>query len=136
MRRKLGKRGEWVVLELRVLRALKFMCDLKAPSKVKIFSSRLILGRLLTRDQLKKRGVLVDDRDCCYVLCFRALENPSHLFGSCTITSRIWDKVGEWIGDSVSMTNEELRSFLFFKDKVKVLDERGYLTSGCLEYYP
>lgn len=94
---------------------------MKAPSKVNVFVWRLILERNPTRDQLKKRGILVEDRDYVCVFCFRASENSNHLFDLCPITSRIWEKIGEWIGELVSFTNVELRSFLFFFDKVKVL---------------
>lgn len=111
-------------LQLTVLTKLGFMWKLKIPSKVSTFAWKYILSRLPTRDQLKKRGILVDDRDICYVFCFNAMENPNHLFVSCPYTSRIWNKVGTWMGNPVTLLNDELKNFGDHFDKIKALEER------------
>lgn len=64
------KRGNEIVLQGAVLRKPGFMWELKVPSKIRIFAWRFILGRLSTRDQLKKRGILVEDRDFCMCVLF------------------------------------------------------------------
>lgn len=107
-----------------MLRNQSFMWELKVLSKVSIFAWRFILGRLPTRQQAKIRGILVDDRECCCVFCFNVLEDSIHLFDSCPFTRRIWSKIGQWLGISDKMTNEELRSFFEHFDKIKAKDER------------
>ncbi|XP_058783901.1 uncharacterized protein LOC131658647 [Vicia villosa] len=109
---------------------LNFMWDIKAPSKVKIFAWRLILDRLPTRDQLKKRRILDNDRDCCLVLCSGEEESSKHLFESCPITRKIWNRVGGWIGDSCKLSIEELSSFFTVAEKIKGVEER--LTIGVI----
>ncbi|XP_058784991.1 uncharacterized protein LOC131659888 [Vicia villosa] len=118
------KRGTVVGLQSDVLSKLGFMWKLKVPSKVSIFAWRYILGRLPTRDQLNNRRILVGDRDCCYAFYFNAMENSNHLFVSCPFTSRILIKVGDWLGNLVTLTNVELRSYVDHFDKIKAIDER------------
>ncbi|CAI8590122.1 unnamed protein product [Vicia faba] len=89
-----------------VREALFFLWKLSAPSKdvwLKIFASRLPI-----RDQLRRRRIVVNDRDSCCMFCFREEENFSHLFDTCNFTRRIWDKVVEWIGGDVDLSAEEL----------------------------
>ncbi|XP_058777040.1 uncharacterized protein LOC131651391 [Vicia villosa] len=126
------KRGGFSVgLQEEVLSRISFIWKLKIPSKVGIFLWRFSLARLPTKDQLKKRGILNEDSDCCCVFCFQVLEDNYHLFDGCTITRRIWHKVGEWIGTtSINLSNEELRNFPDNFTKIKVVDER--LTVGII----
>ncbi|XP_058757877.1 uncharacterized protein LOC131631117 [Vicia villosa] len=123
-------RGSGVVLQDTILRKLGLIWRLKVLSKVSIFAWRLILGRLLTRENLKNRGILVEDRDCCCVFCFKALESSNHLFESCPFTTRIWNKVGDWLGNSVKITIEELKNFGEHLEKIKALEEQ--LTVGVI----
>ncbi|XP_058741966.1 uncharacterized protein LOC131614391 [Vicia villosa] len=112
------------------LRRIKFVWKIRVPSKVGIFGWRFVLGRLPTREQLKIRGIIVDDIDCCCVFCFQEMETSSPHFDSCPFTRRIWNKVGQWIGDNVNLQNEDLRNFLDHFDKIKAVKER--LTVGVI----
>lgn len=58
------------------------------------------------------------------------MENFHHLFDSFSFIRRIWNKVGEWLGDSVNLSNDELRNYLDYFDKIKTVDER--LTVGVI----
>src|SRR4051812_1495595 len=99
------------------------MWKLKVPFNVSIFAWRFILGRLPTRDQLKNRGILVDDRDYCCVLCFNVMDSSNHLFELCPYTIIIWYKVGVWLGILGKLTIDELKNFGDNFDKFKALEE-------------
>lgn len=101
------------------LRRIIFMWKLKVPSKVGIFIWRYLLGRLRTREQLKNRGILVEESDCGCVFCFQVLEDAHHIFDSLLFTRRIWSKVGECIGTSVGLSNEELRNYSDHYEKLR-----------------
>ncbi|XP_058755197.1 uncharacterized protein LOC131628381 [Vicia villosa] len=113
-----------------VLKKLSFLWQLSVPSKVGIFGWRFVLGRLPTRDLLKARGIIGNDSECGCVFCSSVPENLSHLFDSCSVTRGIWTKVGQWLGDSVNLSLEELRNFLDHADKVKAKEDR--LTVGII----
>ncbi|XP_058740984.1 uncharacterized protein LOC131629575 [Vicia villosa] len=117
-------RSSLAYLEEAERKKLSFLWNLEAPSKVKVLSWRMVLGRNPTRNQIKRRGILRDDNDCCCVFCFRHEEDSNHLFVDCPILDKLWEKVGVWIGNSISLSNLELRNYLAFFDKIKVLDER------------
>ncbi|XP_058786284.1 uncharacterized protein LOC131660936 [Vicia villosa] len=124
------KRDTENMVGIPVRKTLLAMWDIKAPSKVKIFAWRLILDRLPTKDQLKKRGILDTDRDCCCVFCSQEEESSKHLFDSCPITRNIWSRVGGWLGNSCNLSIEELPSFFTVSEKIKGVEER--LTLGVI----
>lgn len=57
------------------------------PPKISFFVWTVIRGRVLTVDNLKKRGMILVNR--CQ-LCESAEETLKHLFLECEITERIW----------------------------------------------
>lgn len=107
------KRGELPLLEEAVVRKFK-MWNLEVPSKVKVLAWRTVLDRNPTRQQLKRREILNSHIDYCCVFCFRHEEDYVHLFVECPILEKFGEKVGVWIGDSVSLTNLELKNYLAF----------------------
>lgn len=68
---------------------LAFLWEMKAPSRILIFSWRLIIDMLRTRDQQAKKDVVQSNSDKCYVFCFTKDESVTHLFDSCFISSHI-----------------------------------------------
>lgn len=56
------------------------------------------------------------------------MENSFRLFDGFPMTRRIWIKVGQWLGDAVILSNENLRNYVNHFDKVKAGEER--LTVG------
>ncbi|KAK2449929.1 hypothetical protein QL285_009079 [Trifolium repens] len=68
-----------------------------SPSKVIVFSWQALLGRLPTRSNLCRRGVvLVGGSTCVFCGLFDEVEN--HLFASCSWAWLVWLKVFKWFG--------------------------------------
>ena len=60
-----------------------------APSKAELLVWFLILGRLNTRDRLRRLNVLrINDLSC--PLCNSKVESTSHLFFSCKFAWELW----------------------------------------------
>ena len=57
--------------------------------KVGLFTWLLVKGRILTCENLRKRGVQGPSQ--CY-MCFQAKETMSHLLDNCPFVAAIWDK--------------------------------------------
>ncbi|XP_058731364.1 uncharacterized protein LOC131603122 [Vicia villosa] len=118
------RRGEEVMQPASVLRRLDFMWKLKVPSKVSIFAWRFILDRLPTRDILQRRGILSGNNDSGCALCFSFLESSAHLFDQCFYSTKVWEKVGNWLGVLDRLNIEELKYFGDNFDKIRTGEER------------
>ena len=57
--------------------------------KVATFSWMIVKGRILTGENLRKRGIQGPSQ-CC--LCSQAEETTNHLLDSCPFAAAIWDK--------------------------------------------
>nr|GFA62830.1 RNA-directed DNA polymerase, eukaryota [Tanacetum cinerariifolium] len=64
------------------------------PIKVNVFAWRAHLDRLLTRDNLAKRGVIMDSSLCS--ICGLFLENAQHLFFGCGLARSIAIRICHW----------------------------------------
>ncbi|CAI8598427.1 unnamed protein product [Vicia faba] len=93
--------------------------DFSVKSCFVALNSRLTFNRLPTRDQLVRRGIVIDDREKSCVFCFREEQSKAHLFGLCVVTRRIWSNGGIWLGRNLELSNEELASFILNCHKVK-----------------
>ena len=60
----------------------------KAPSKVAFFLWTASLGKILTTDNLRKRGIIITDW-CC--MCKARGESVNHLFIHCPVVSDLWN---------------------------------------------
>jgi hypothetical protein len=60
----------------------------KAPSKMAFFLWTASLGRILTTDNLRKRGIIIMDW-CC--MCKAGGESVNHLFIHCPVASDLWN---------------------------------------------
>jgi hypothetical protein len=69
-----------------------------ASTKVIVFSWQAVLGRLPTRENLMRRGVVLVEPNVVCVLCGKGRETEDHLFASCPTTWEIWSKVHRWFG--------------------------------------
>lgn len=65
--------------------ALAHLWKIKAPSKILFFGWRFILDKLAIKDQLIKRGVLVEGNESNYVFCLLDDETLRHLFSTCEV---------------------------------------------------
>jgi hypothetical protein len=68
-----------------------------ASSKVIVFSWQALLGRLPTRSNLVRRGVVLVGGSSC-VFCGLVGEAENHLFASCPWVWVVWLKVFKWFG--------------------------------------
>ena len=66
------------------------------PIKVNIFTWRLTLNKIPTRDNFDKRGIDIHSLIC--PVCDMEIETVSHLFFSCQMAQDIWKNIGRWWG--------------------------------------
>jgi len=69
----------------------------KAPSKVVVFSGKLILDRIPIRRNLTRRNCLPPEVPTVCVLGGRAEESSKHLFLDCNVSNYVWGKVMRWL---------------------------------------
>jgi hypothetical protein len=69
-----------------------------APPKAKFFAWLLTQNRIWTADRLQKRGW--PNCGLC-PLCKQTMETANHLFIHCRFSTRLWEKVAEWLHNSV-----------------------------------
>ena len=68
------------------------------PSKVNVLAWRIILDRVQTKENLKKRSIIANGGDEKCVLCDGAVETNNHLFFSCPIAYKVWGLCFNWVG--------------------------------------
>lgn len=73
-----------------------------APSNMKAFAWRVMLGRIQTRDNLFKRCVLNTAAEVLCPLCGLEEETCSHLLFSCRYALQIWYECYDWLGISTA----------------------------------
>ncbi|KAF5463697.1 hypothetical protein F2P56_013842 [Juglans regia] len=73
----------------------KSIWKVKVPSKVAFFRWVASLGKVLTTENLRRRGLFI--ADWC-VLCKRDGESVNHLFVHCKVTRFLWNEVLSWTG--------------------------------------
>lgn len=69
----------------------------RVPSKVLAFAWTLLLDCIPTTVKLGIRGVLNADASKTCVFCGRLEETALHLFLSCEVVTRLWQKVMQWL---------------------------------------
>ncbi|XP_021986317.1 uncharacterized protein LOC110882654 [Helianthus annuus] len=65
------------------------------PSKVNIFSWRVVLGRIPVKEELAKRGVVLHNSVC--PMCNINIETVDHLVCNCNMSKVIWWNVLAWV---------------------------------------
>jgi len=68
-----------------------------APSKVVVFSWKLLLDRIPTKVNLARRRILPEEASNRCVFCDQAGETSSHLFLYCVWTFHVWSLVCGWL---------------------------------------
>jgi hypothetical protein len=94
--------------------------DSWAPSKVVIFSWQALLGRLPTRVNLGRRGVLLNGDHTCVLCGLGCQETEDHLFLLCPFAWKIWWEIYKWFGISEVMPDTIGAMFLSFFGALKV----------------
>ncbi|XP_058751954.1 uncharacterized protein LOC131625071 [Vicia villosa] len=93
---------------------------------------------MATKDQLYKRGILVDNNDLICIMCMTEEETLTHLFGDCEVELHIWRKVFALIGHIPELSFDNFVSVFFFCEKVKCVAKRTIVeviwlaTAWCL----
>lgn len=95
------------------------------PFRIKAFGWRVLLNRILSKDQLSHRGIISNYYDIVCVLCIEVEESTFHLFLGCDFALKVWREVSSYIGMEVCPVNSNIiDSFLlwlelFNKKKLK-----------------
>ncbi|GLU01659.1 hypothetical protein SLE2022_189580 [Rubroshorea leprosula] len=92
------------------------------PSKISAFSWQLLQGKIPTKDNLLKRGVVQDPGECRCELCGAGEENSSHLFVQCKVARDLWTACYRWWGIK-TVTDKDC--FRFFEQHSSVLKTVG-----------
>ncbi|XP_057452847.1 uncharacterized protein LOC130744703 [Lotus japonicus] len=69
-----------------------------APSKVKAFAWCMLLNRIPTKANLRRRGVIPAEGDVLCPFCNRIEECCDHLFCTCSRSFDVWNAVYRWLG--------------------------------------
>ncbi|XP_058745931.1 uncharacterized protein LOC131618790 [Vicia villosa] len=94
------------------LLAVNQIWNTQVPSKIHVFGWRCIKDRIATREQLLKRGILINfDSNVC-PLCNRFGESLLHLLVQCSFAVEVWKLVCMWTGISVHHS-DSLAAHLF-----------------------
>ena len=82
-------------------------------SKVSLLVWRLLRNRLLTKDNLVRRGILLPTDGACAAGCDN-IESASHLFLHCVTYSQVWSNVRNWLGIYSTPSGELQHHFIQF----------------------
>ncbi|XP_057452844.1 uncharacterized protein LOC130744700 [Lotus japonicus] len=74
-----------------------------APSNVKAFVWRLMLNRVQTKTNLRRRHAIRDDQSLACAFCQHQDETSDHLFCSCAVSMETWRAVLRWFGVSTAL---------------------------------
>jgi len=84
------------------------------PLKVSALVWRIMQNRIPTKDNLVKRGVLIESQKLCSFGCGKE-ENVSHVFYECKLAAEVWQHVLKWLNISSALQTTTLSNFLQFK---------------------
>lgn len=70
----------------------------RAPSNVLALIRKLLLNRVQTKENLLRRGVLLQDEEAKCPFCLTDTESSSHLLFTCRFSWKIWPEVYAWLG--------------------------------------
>lgn len=78
--------------------AFKILWKIAAPSNVLAFTWRVLLDRIQTKENLKKRGIIQPGQQSNCVFCHNQEESLSHLSFSCKFAWEVWSRTYKWLG--------------------------------------
>lgn len=106
-----------------------------APSNVKAFAWRLLLDRLQTKHNLRRRQVIHGPEAVLCPLCNLVEESSDHLFISCPFSTTVWCSVHRWLGISSALPASVKVLFSQFpslgRNKLQCSIEVGVWMSVC-----
>jgi hypothetical protein len=80
------------------------------PSKVSAFSWQLLLDRIPTKENLRKRRILQHHQSIC-VFCGAEVETIVHLFLHCPWAAKVWYDIMKWLGFVIIVSPNLVSSF-------------------------
>jgi hypothetical protein len=80
------------------------------PSKVSAFSWQLFLDRIPTKENLRKRRILLHHQSVC-VFCGADVETSVHLFLHCSCATKVWYDLMKWLGFVIIVPPDLVSSF-------------------------
>ncbi|KAK2352803.1 hypothetical protein QL285_090514 [Trifolium repens] len=89
------------------------------PSKISIFSWRLLLEKLPTRESLFSKGVITNALEKGCVLCCNHVETTPHIFLQCHTSNSVWLNIFKWMGLTPIMNVSVQQHFILFGDLLK-----------------
>ena len=105
-------------------KSFSILWSLPIPSSAAALVWKLFLDRLQTRDNLRKRAILVDLADCLCPLCLEAEESSAHLFFTCQVVWRVWMSIYNWLGFSTVLHEDGKSHFWANEWGFKSLSQR------------
>ncbi|XP_057444865.1 uncharacterized protein LOC130737113 [Lotus japonicus] len=94
--------------------ALMHVWQSYAPSNVKGFAWRVLLDRIVSKENMLKRGIFSSVGSASCALCNNHLETCFHLLFSCPFSIGVWNGCLQWLGCSLSQVtsvHEHLSGF-------------------------
>ena len=85
---------------------------MKALPSTHITALRVLKNKIVTKVNLARRGVSVDNTVCCF--CREKEETTSHLFFECRVVWLVWNLCYDWIGVKSVDLLEPTSHFLHF----------------------
>jgi hypothetical protein len=107
-------------LDATMVISLKKLWKNNVPSKISIFSWRLLLEKLPTREALFCKGIITNSLERGCVLCSNMEESVAHVFLHCHVTVAIWQHILGWMDTGFFMTGNVQDHFIQFGDIIKV----------------
>ena len=90
----------------------KLFWSIRALPSAQCFAWRVILNRVATKDNLRRRGTTLQDTFCA--LCGLEEEIVSHLSFTCNIANKVWNICNRWVGVSTTHHNQSCVHFQIF----------------------
>ncbi|KAL8523193.1 hypothetical protein ACS0TY_013242 [Phlomoides rotata] len=69
---------------------------------------------MATTDNLKRRGIILNDEEKTCHLCLEKEESIRHLFFECKVSSTIWGSILNWLGVSMTLYVNPMMHFRQF----------------------
>ncbi|XP_057449199.1 uncharacterized protein LOC130740564 [Lotus japonicus] len=101
------------------------LCSIKAPSNVMCLAWKVLLNRIQSKENLKRKGIIQDTSQTTCPFCLAAVESTSHLFFTCPKSWQVWISVYRRLGISVVSPEEGRAHMLMFLDSCCARDRKS-----------
>ncbi|XP_057418273.1 uncharacterized protein LOC130712458 [Lotus japonicus] len=77
-----------------------------APSNISAFVWRVVLDRIQSKANLRRRNIILDDAEARCSICNIEEESTNHLFFSCNLALQVWSYCNLWLGITTAMPRD------------------------------